>query len=488
MTTRRLRVAAALIAATVLASCSSGSPTAPRADLGRELAAKVDIDSIYTHLRKLGEIADANNHTRAEGTPGFDASVDYVAQTLRDNGFDVQTPEFERLGTTRGGNPTLTVSGRGYPVDQASLLLTTPPGGLSAKTLRPQKPAGCSAADYGTAAVTGAIAVVDDAGCSIVDKQRHRRRRGSCRTARGERTGRQRQPRGAVHPRLLPAAQGSGRGDRQRRQRRTASHRRAGSADAGRQGRHGQVTKHVGADKTGDTRNVVVVGAHLAAWPAAPASTTTLGCGRGAGSRGRVGSQPQTTNAVRFAFWGSEEVVEGSTNYVRELDRDQLNDIALYLNFDMLGSPTPVSSPTTAISPVSPTPTFRPATCPPDRRHRADPGRLPQPCRDTARRPAVGPQYRLRAFLAAGVPFGGATTGAAQRKPRCRPGCGAGGPVSPSTRTTHPGTPSTTSTGMRCRSWDPRSRSRSARTRSQQRAPTASRRATETDFPRERTT
>ena len=97
--------------------------------------------------------------------------MDYVAQTLRDNGFDVQTPEFERLGTTRGGNPTLTVAGRGYPVDQASLLLTTPPGGLRAKTLRPQKPAGCSAADYGTAAVTGAIAVVDDTGCSIVDKQ-----------------------------------------------------------------------------------------------------------------------------------------------------------------------------------------------------------------------------------------------------------------------------------------------------------------------------
>ena len=78
--------------------------------------------------------------------------MDYVAQTLRENGFDVQTPEFERLGTTRGGNPTLTVAGRGYPVDQASLLLTTPPGGLRAKTLRPQKPAGCSAADDGTAA------------------------------------------------------------------------------------------------------------------------------------------------------------------------------------------------------------------------------------------------------------------------------------------------------------------------------------------------
>ena len=53
-----------------------------------------------------------------------------------------------------------------------------------------------------------------------------------------------------------------------------------------------------------------------------------------------LGSQPQITNAVRFAFWGSEEaVLAGSTKYVESLDRDQLNDIALYLNFDLLGSP-----------------------------------------------------------------------------------------------------------------------------------------------------
>ena len=65
---------------------------------------------------------------RAEGTPGYDASVDYVVKTLRDKGFDVQTPEFERLGVARPGNPTLTVSGRGYPVDQASLLSHHPAG------------------------------------------------------------------------------------------------------------------------------------------------------------------------------------------------------------------------------------------------------------------------------------------------------------------------------------------------------------------------
>ena len=81
--------------------------------------------------------------------------------------------------------------------------------------------------------------------------------------------------------------------------------------------------------KTGDTRNVVVVGAHLDSVARSPGINDS-----GSG----VAAVLET--AAAFAFWGSEEVgVEGSTNYVRGLDRDQLNDIALYLNFDMLGSP-----------------------------------------------------------------------------------------------------------------------------------------------------
>ena len=47
-------------------------------------------------------------------------------------------------------------------------------------------------------------------------------------------------------------------------------------------------------------------------------------------------------NAVRFAFWGDEELgLVGSTKYVESLDADALKDIGLYLNFDMLASPNP---------------------------------------------------------------------------------------------------------------------------------------------------
>ncbi|MGV0801988.1 PA domain-containing protein, partial [Mycolicibacterium elephantis] len=95
----------------------------------------------------------------------------YVAQFLRDKGFDVETPEYERLDRMEGGDPKLTVNGRDHHVDQASLLISTPPGGLKAITLRPGKPAGCRASDYDGVSVKGAISVVDDTGCSVVDKQ-----------------------------------------------------------------------------------------------------------------------------------------------------------------------------------------------------------------------------------------------------------------------------------------------------------------------------
>jgi hypothetical protein len=133
----RLIAAVVAFAVAALTSCAS-TDSPPASDVPHDIAGKITADGMYTHLRKLQEIADANRGSRAEGAPGYDATVDYVAAMLKDKGFDVGTPEFDRLERTEGGNPTLTVAGRGYHVDQVSLLVPTPAGGLSAITLRPQ--------------------------------------------------------------------------------------------------------------------------------------------------------------------------------------------------------------------------------------------------------------------------------------------------------------------------------------------------------------
>ena len=104
------RVLAAVFAAAALTACASPQapappPAAPDPDLGHSLAAKVGADGIYTHLNKFAAIAAANKGTRADGTPGYQASVDYVANLLRDKGFDVQTPEYVRVERGAPGNP-----------------------------------------------------------------------------------------------------------------------------------------------------------------------------------------------------------------------------------------------------------------------------------------------------------------------------------------------------------------------------------------------
>src|SRR5262249_28044510 len=58
-----------------------------------------------------------------------------------------------------------------YQVDQASLLVRTPPGGVTGQPIRPTQPSGCAAGDYPAEVPKGAIAVVDDTRCSVVDKQ-----------------------------------------------------------------------------------------------------------------------------------------------------------------------------------------------------------------------------------------------------------------------------------------------------------------------------
>lgn len=64
------------------------------AEFAVALRNRVSTDAMMAHLSKLQDIANANDGTRAVGTPGYQASVDYVVNTLRNSGFDVQTPEF----------------------------------------------------------------------------------------------------------------------------------------------------------------------------------------------------------------------------------------------------------------------------------------------------------------------------------------------------------------------------------------------------------
>jgi Zn-dependent M28 family amino/carboxypeptidase len=108
----------------------------------------------------------------------------------------------------------------------------------------------------------------------------------------------------------------------------------------------GVVTKpatNVIADtKTGRADRTVVVGAHLDSVAEGPGINDN-GSGTAtilevALQMSKLGIQPR--NKVRFAFWGAEESgLIGSEHYVSTLSKSELNDIAVNLNFDMVGSP-----------------------------------------------------------------------------------------------------------------------------------------------------
>ena len=94
---------------------------------------------------------------------------------------------------------------------------------------------------------------------------------------------------------------------------------------------------------TGSAQNVVMVGGHLDSVPEGPGINDN-GSGVAAilETAVQLGNAPAINNAVRFGFWGAEEIgIVGSRKYLESLDVEQLKDIALYLNFDMLGSPNP---------------------------------------------------------------------------------------------------------------------------------------------------
>ena len=86
--------------------------------------------------------------------------------------------------------------------------------------------------------------------------------------------------------------------------------------------------------------NVVMAGAHLDSVPAGPGIQDN---GSGSAALLEVAEQMSKSrpyNTVRFGWWGAEELgLIGSTQWVAQRTQDELDEIALYLNFDMIGSP-----------------------------------------------------------------------------------------------------------------------------------------------------
>jgi len=346
-----VRSATLLVAVLVLGAAIGGCAhkqsnpqrgTAPAAaDYAQSLRQKVTADAMFGLLQQLQQIADRNGGTRAVGTPGYDASVDFVVKTLRDKGFDVQTPEFE-FRHFDPGPATLTVNGANVPAQVMEYSVGTGPNGLNAPlvVVPTDDTPGCSASDYDGLPIKGAVALVDRGNCQFSVKESAAVERGAVALIIADNVDENKVTGtlGATSDIKIPVlAVGKGDGARLRSQPGPTTMK----VDA-------KVTtlkarNVIAQTKTGSTQNVVMAGAHLDSVKEGPGINDN-GSGVAAilETAMQMGSSPQIQNAVRFGFWGAEELgLIGSQKYVQSLDENGLKDIALYLNFDMLASPNP---------------------------------------------------------------------------------------------------------------------------------------------------
>jgi Zn-dependent M28 family amino/carboxypeptidase len=316
-----------------------GNPAA--AEFATSVHDKVTADAMMAHLSKLQDIANANNGTRAVGTPGYEATVDYVVNTLRNSGFDVQTPEFSAR-VFHADKPEVTVGGKTVEALALDYSLGTPPDGVSGPLVAAPTgdSPGCKASDFDGLPVQGAVVLVDRGTCPFAHKEDAAAQRGAVAMIVADNVDEQQMggTLGANTDVKIPVVGVTKSIGVQLRAQpgRTTIKLNAGSQSF-------KARNVIAQTKTGSSTDVVMAGAHLDSVPEGPGiNDDGSGVAAVLETAVQLGDSPPLHNALRFGFWGAEELgLIGSRNYVESLNLDALKDIALYLNFDMLASPNP---------------------------------------------------------------------------------------------------------------------------------------------------
>jgi Zn-dependent M28 family amino/carboxypeptidase len=357
-----------LILLSVLISVSLVS-SAVRVDT-TELLAAVTVDGVRMHQAEFQDIADANGGTRVSGSPGYDASADYVAFEMLDAGYQVTKQSFDYaffqeisssfsqtsdsvrdfvpfdFSTGTGDYDIMTYSGSGIVTDTEvvptnDVIIPFPPNADTSTS-------GCEPEDFldsgGISTVADKVALIQRGTCTFRLKAQNAENAGAV-AALIFNEGQTDLGRDGV---VLGTLGGPGinipvlgisyslgvdfiddTDPRVSLDVQTISQIRT--------------TSNVIAETPGgrDDR-VVVVGAHLDSVEQGPGIQDN---GSGAAAileialqMSELGIEPR--NKVRFAWWGAEESgLVGAQFYVNNLSKRDIKNIALNLNFDMIGSP-----------------------------------------------------------------------------------------------------------------------------------------------------
>jgi Zn-dependent M28 family amino/carboxypeptidase len=349
-----------LMASLVLVSCGGGGDAAAPTERplgasacdsrGNDTVAKllecVTLAGVREHQAAFQAIADANGGTRASGTPGYDQSLAYVVAKLTAAGYNVSLNEFPFVYTPpvllQQTAPVQAVyasgrfTGTGFGSVTASVTAVDVQLGLGNTST-----SGCEAADF-AGFPAGNIALIQRGTCTFAVKALNAQAAGASAVIifnQGNTAERTDLIVGTLAPStanipVVGASYADG-----------VALAQAGSVARVLVDPPQSVTQYnvIAESRDGDANNVVMVGAHLDSVQAGPGINDN---GSGSAALIEVAEQlarVKPRNKLRFAWWGGEESgLVGSTAYVNGLGAAGQAKIALYLNFDMVGSPNHV--------------------------------------------------------------------------------------------------------------------------------------------------
>jgi len=350
-------VALAVLACVAIAPAATTAASDPAAQMRKLITVK----GMMKHEQALQQIADQNGGIRTAGTPGFDASVDYIVKKLKGAGYKPVVQPFDfaffsenspatfartaptaHTYTEPAEFATMDYSGSGDVTGNVMEVADNqfPPGPVASSSN-----AGCEVTDF-AGDFTGKVALIQRGTCTFHDKALNAQNAGAAAVIifnEGQ-PGRTDTIQGTLGAPdfTIPVL---------------------GVSFAVGEELHNfliapsTVTVHITTDTTseirqaanvladtkgGDPNRVIVQGSHLDSVAAGPGINDN-GSGSAYNLESAIkiaGSGLKLENKIRFAWWGAEEEgLVGSTFYVNSLSNDEFSKILLNLNFDMIASP-----------------------------------------------------------------------------------------------------------------------------------------------------
>ena len=384
---KRGYAAALLTTIALLCTPAPGASAAPAIST-ISLRDAVTLEAVRAHQAEFQEFADLSEGTREASTLGYQLSADYVAGKMEAAGYEVTRQPFEYNFFEELAAPTVVGTSLGFPFTytdgedistmdySGSGTVTGVVQGVNDNIVplpvgQPDSTsnAGCEDADF--TGFTGDIALIQRGTCFFSEKIANAVEagaeaviifnEGNSEERSGVDFGQ------ASFPQDVPVIEMSAEAGA------ALVEYIEAEAEAGRQVTLTVTTSTVSEVResenviaettTGRTDRVVVSGAHLDSVIEGPGINDN---GSGSAAQlevalkmAKLGIEP--VNQVRFIWFGAEEAgLVGSAYYVSQLSKRELKNIAVMLNFDMVGSPNRVGSCTTATR-RTPPPPARPA-------------------------------------------------------------------------------------------------------------------------------